>query len=386
MGGFVEGERSQTVSQGEGALIHAPRIHSFPRPQITWFRDGRKIPSSSRIAITLDNTLVILSTVAPDAGRYYAQAVNDKNGENKTSQPITLTVENVGGPADPIAPSIIIPPKNTTVTVGRNDAIMECVANARPLVKMSIIWRKDGVVVNTGIRDFGRRLVISLPAVSDSGYYECEASLRSSSVPSVTAGAYLHVLEYPVFLKEPPSHITAEMEKVVDIPCQARGMPQPDIVWYKDAMPISPVKIPRYKVLVGGSLQINGLLPDDTGMFQCFARNLAGEIQTNTYLAVTSIAPNITAGPSDSAVIDGMSVILHCETSGAPRPAITWQKGERVLASGSVQLPRFTLLESGSLLISPSHLSDAGTYTCMASNSRGIDEASADLLVWGKLK
>uniref|UniRef100_A0A4W6G1J1 Sidekick cell adhesion molecule 2 n=1 Tax=Lates calcarifer TaxID=8187 RepID=A0A4W6G1J1_LATCA len=386
MGGFVEGERSQTVSQGEGALIHVPRIHSFPRPQITWFRDGRKIPSSSRIAITLDNTLVILSTVAPDAGRYYAQAVNDKNGENKTSLPITLTVENVGGPADPIAPSIIIPPKNTSVTVGRNEAIMECVANARPLVKMSITWRKDGAVVNTGIRDFGRRLVISLPAVSDSGYYECEASLRSSSVPAVTAGAFLHVLEFPLFVKEPPSHISAEMEKVVDIPCQARGTPQPDIVWYKDAVPISPVKIPRYRVLVGGSLQINGLLPDDTGMFQCFARNLAGEIQTNTYLAVTSIAPNITAGPSDSAVIDGMSVILHCETSGAPRPAITWQKGERVLASGSVQLPRFTLLESGSLLISPSHLSDAGTYTCMASNSRGIDEASADLVVWARTR
>ncbi|XP_062294225.1 protein sidekick-2 [Scomber scombrus] len=386
MGAFVEGERSQTVSQGEGALIQAPRIHSFPRPQITWFRDGRKIPSSSRIAITLDNTLVILSTVAPDAGRYYTQAVNDKNGENKTSQPVTLTVENVGGPADPIAPSIIVSPKNTSVTVGRNEAIMECVANARPLVKMSITWRKDGVVVNTGIRDFGRRLVISLPAVSDSGYYECEASLRSSSVPSVTAGAFLHVLEYPLFVKEPPSHISAEMEKVVDIPCQARGTPQPDIVWYKDAVPISPVKIPRYRVLVGGSLQINGLLPDDTGMFQCFARNLAGEIQTNTYLAVTSIAPNITAGPADSAVIDSMSVILHCETSGAPRPAITWQKGERVLASGSVQLPRFTLLESGSLLISPSHLSDAGTYTCMASNSRGIDEASADLLVWARTR
>uniref|UniRef100_A0A8C6WSG5 Sidekick cell adhesion molecule 2a n=1 Tax=Neogobius melanostomus TaxID=47308 RepID=A0A8C6WSG5_9GOBI len=358
MGGFVEGERSQTVSQGEGALVHAPRIHSFPRPQITWFRDGRKIPSSSRMAITLDNTLVILSTVAPDAGRYYAQAVNDKNGENKTSQPVTLVVENVGGPADPIAPSIIIPPKNTSVTMGRNEAVMECVANARPLVKMSITWRKDGVVVNTGIRDFGRRLVISLPAVSDSGYYECEASLKSSSVPSVTAGAYLHVLEYPLFVKEPPSHISAEMEKVVDIPCQARGTPQPDIVWYKDGVPISPVKIPRYRVLGGGSLQINGLLPDDTGMFQCFARNLAGEIQTNTYLAVTSIAPNITAGPVDSAVIDGMSIILHCETSGAPRPAITWQKGERVLASGSVQLPRFTLLESGSLLISPSHLTN----------------------------
>lgn len=59
---------------------------------------------------------------------------------------------------------------------------------------MSIAWRKDGAVVNTGIRDFGRRLVISLPTVSDSGYYECEASLRSSSAPPVSAGAFLHVL------------------------------------------------------------------------------------------------------------------------------------------------------------------------------------------------
>uniref|UniRef100_A0A8C1ZH77 Sidekick cell adhesion molecule 2b n=1 Tax=Cyprinus carpio TaxID=7962 RepID=A0A8C1ZH77_CYPCA len=386
MGSFEEGERAQAVSQGEGAVIPAPRIRCYPQPQVTWFRDGRKIPPSSRIAITLDNTLVILSTVAPDAGRYYVQAVNDKNGENKTGQPITLSVENVGGPADPIAPTIVIPPRNTSVISGTSEVTVECVANARPLIKLSISWKKDGVPVRSGLSDFNRRLTVLSPVVSDSGFYECEAVLRSSSVPSVSAGAYLHVLEPPQFVKEPEKHITAEMEKVVDIPCQARGVPQPDIVWYKDAVPISPVKTPRYRVLAGGSLQVNGLLPDDTGMFQCFARNQAGEVQTNTYLAVTSIAPNITAGPSDSTVIDGMSVILHCETSGAPRPAITWQKGERVLASGSVQLPRFTLLESGSLLISPSHLSDAGTYTCMASNSRGIDEASADLVVWARTR
>lgn len=77
---------------------------------------------------------------------------------------------------------------------------------------------------------------------------------------------------------------------------------------------------------------------------------------------------------------------FFCSPSFLPyhRSLPPFPAGERVLASGSVQLPRFTLLESGSLLISPSHLSDAGTYTCMASNSRGIDEASADLLVWGK--
>ncbi|NXS91194.1 SDK2 protein, partial [Jacana jacana] len=386
MGSFEDSETQQSVSHGEAAVIRAPRIASFPRPQVTWFRDGRKISPSSRIAITLENTLVILSTVAPDAGRYYVQAVNDKNGDNKTSQPITLTVANVGGPADPIAPTIIVPPRNTSVVAGTSEVTMECVANARPLIKLHIIWKKDGVPLSSGISDYSRRLTILNPVLSDSGYYECEAVLRSSSVPAVAEGAYLSVLEPPHFVKEPERHITAEMEKVVAIPCQAKGVPPPEMAWYKDAALIHLEKLSRFQLLADGSLQISGLLPDDTGMFQCFARNAAGEVQTTTYLAVTSIAPNITRGPQDSTVIDGMSVILNCETSGAPRPAITWQKGERILASGSVQLPRFTLLESGSLLLSPAHLADAGTYTCLATNSRGVDEASADLVVWARTR
>ncbi|XP_013926908.1 PREDICTED: protein sidekick-2 [Thamnophis sirtalis] len=386
MGSFEEKEKQQSVSHGEAAVIRAPRIASFPRPQVTWFRDGRKIPPSSRIAITLENTLVILSTVAPDAGRYYVQAVNDKNGDNKTSQPIMLTVENVGGPADPIAPTIIIPPRNTSVISGTSEVTLECVANARPLIKLHIIWKKGGIPVSSGISDYNRRLTILNPSLSDSGYYECEAVLRSSSVPSVVRGAYLSVLEPPQFTKEPERHITAEMEKVVQIPCQAKGVPPPSMFWYKDAVLLGVEKLARFKLLANGSLQISGLMPDDTGMFQCFARNAAGEVQSSTYLAVTSIAPNITRGPLDSTVIDGMAVVLSCETSGAPRPAITWQKGERILASGSVQLPRFTLLESGSLLISPSRISDAGSYTCLATNSRGVDEASAELIVWARTR
>ncbi|MGH0121573.1 UNVERIFIED_CONTAM: hypothetical protein FKN15_040700 [Acipenser sinensis] len=355
-------------------------------------------------AITLDNTLVILSTVAPDAGRYYVQAVNDKNGENKTSQPITLSVENMGGPADPIAPTIIIPPRNTSVASGTSEVTMECVANARPLIKLSIAWRKDGVLVTSGLSDFNRRLTILSPTVHQSGRYECEAVLRSSSVPSVSAGAYLHVLEPPQFVKEPERHITAEMEKVVDIPCQARGVPKPEILWFKDAVPISSLKIPRYRVLPGGTLQVNGLLPDDTGMFQCFASNQAGELQTNTYLAVTSISPNITAGPADSTVIDGMSVILHCETSGAPRPAITWQKGDLssllsllslsvgvpkpeilwfkdAVPISSLKIPRYRVLPGGTLQVNGLLPDDTGMFQCFACNQAGEVQTNTYLAV-----
>lgn len=48
--------------------------------------------------------------------------------------------------------------------------------------------------LSAGISDYNRRLTIPSPTGSDAGYYECEAVLRSSSVPSVVRGAYLSVL------------------------------------------------------------------------------------------------------------------------------------------------------------------------------------------------
>lgn len=55
-----------------------------------------------------------------------------------------------------------------------------------------------------------------------------------------------------------------------------------------------------------------------------------------------------------------------------------------MLASGSVRIPRFMLLESGGLQISPVFIQDAGTYTCYAANTEGSLNASATLTVWSK--
>lgn len=65
---------------------------------------------------------------------------------------------------------------------------------SRPLIKLHIIWKKDGVPLSSGISDYNRRLTIPSPTGSDAGYYECEVVLRSSSVPAVVRGAYLSVL------------------------------------------------------------------------------------------------------------------------------------------------------------------------------------------------
>ncbi|KAJ8792704.1 hypothetical protein J1605_019524 [Eschrichtius robustus] len=233
-----------------------------------------------------------------------------------------------------------------------------------------------------------------------------------------------------------------------------KGAPLPTLRWFKDAVSINKLQNPRYQVLSSGGLRVQKLRPEDSGIFQCFASNEGGEVQTYTYLDVTSeyyalqsrasqssahghvrkcqclfspsthVAPAFTQLPADTTVTDGATAVLSCAVSGAPRPAIAWRRGRcphplegaanagsepsgpalcllfslilltllfclsssgnRILASGSVRIPRFMLLESGGLQITPVLIQDAGNYTCCAANSEGSLHASATLTVWSK--
>ena len=91
-----------------------------------------------------------------------------------------------------------------------------------------------------------------------------------------------------------------EFGKTIDLPCNVRGTPKPDIVWYKDGIPLS--ETPNLRFNHGssgegnnnftteneGGLSINFLRLDDSGMFQCSASNEAGEVVGYTWLVVKS--------------------------------------------------------------------------------------------------
>ncbi|XP_049758675.1 protein sidekick-1 isoform X3 [Elephas maximus indicus] len=384
MGNFMDTDERKTVSQGHAAVLNLPHISSCPRPQVTWFREGHKIIPSNRIAITLENHLVILATEPGDTGTYYVQAVNERNGENKTSPFIHLSIARDMGTPETMAPVIVTPPGNRSVVAGTSEVTLECIANARPVEELSVSWKRNGLRVNSGLHSFGRRLTISSPTSADTGMYVCEAVLRGSAFQPARAKAFLSIIEPPYFTAEPESRILVEVEETVDIVCQVMGVPLPTLQWYKDAVSINKLQNPRYKVLSSGGLHIQKLHPEDSGIFQCFASNEGGEIQTHTYLDVTNIAPTFTQRPEDTTVTDGMTAVLTCAVSGAPKPAIMWKRGNQILASGSVQIPRFMLLESGGLQISPVFIQDAGNYTCYATNTEGSLDASAMLTVWNR--
>ncbi|KAI2668720.1 Protein sidekick-1 [Labeo rohita] len=50
MDNFVELEQRKTVSQGRAAVLNPPAVTSYPRPQVTWFRDGFKIIPNHRVS------------------------------------------------------------------------------------------------------------------------------------------------------------------------------------------------------------------------------------------------------------------------------------------------------------------------------------------------
>lgn len=380
----MDAEQRKTVSQGHAAVLNLLPITSCPRPQVTWFREGHKIIPSRRIAITLENQLVILAATAGDAGAYYVQAVNERNGENKTSPPIHLSVAREAGTPEATGPVIVIPPRNRSVVAGSSEATLECIASARPLEELRVTWKRNGVPVTSGLHSFGRRLTISTPTSSDTGPYVCEAALPGSPFEPARAQAFLSIIEPPYFTAEPESRILVEVEETVDLACGAMGVPPPALQWYKDAVSVHKLRNPRYQALPAGGLRIQKLRPEDSGIFQCFASNEGGEAQTSTYLDVTNVAPAFTQPPADTTVTDGMTAVLRCQVSGAPRPAITWRRGNQILASGSVRIPRFMLLESGGLQITPVFIQDAGNYTCHAANAEGSLRASATLTVWNR--
>ncbi|KAL1005202.1 hypothetical protein UPYG_G00055910 [Umbra pygmaea] len=383
MGNFSREDQRRTVSVGRAAVLNMPTVSSFPTPQVTWYRDGQKVIPSNRVAISLDNQLVVLATTAADAGRYYVQAVNELTGENQTSPYVHLSTSDPASPVEPVAPVIVISPKNTTVTAGR-DATLECIANARPVERLVLLWKRNGRRLASGLGEFGRRLTLLSPSLSDGGVYVCEASLLNSTTRPAEARAYLTVLEPPYFTAEPKWKTVAEVDKNVDIQCQAKGVPSARIEWFKDAVPLSKLANPRYKVTGSSGLTVRRVQPGDAGMFQCFAQNAAGEAHTHTELVVTSVSSSFTIRPTDLTVTDGNSAVFTCEISGAPKPSVSWWKGSQLLASGMVQIPRFSLLESGGLLVEPIRMQDSGDYTCTAASADGSINATATLTVWSR--
>ncbi|KAJ9598493.1 hypothetical protein L9F63_010813, partial [Diploptera punctata] len=294
MGTFEDAtERDVTVEAGQAAILDLPPIESHPAPLVTWLTDGETQLYDRKYAVTDENQLVILDASVSDQKAYRAQAVNTQIGREEYSAFTRLTV--TGQSPHEIAPEIVVKPKDLHIVKGQAAVDLQCIANARPLHELELVWLKDGILVeNSGISsDFkdpwNRTLSLVSANLTHTGQYTCQVRLKTGGFPTVTASAMVNVLEKPSFVNSARPETLGEYGTSVTLPCEAVGVPNPNIVWFRNSERVETISGNRYNVIEDGSLQIKKLRMEDSGMFQCLAANEAGEDSIYTWLKVKKI-------------------------------------------------------------------------------------------------
>ncbi|XP_078069336.1 peroxidasin homolog isoform X3 [Mustelus asterias] len=163
--------------------------------------------------------------------------------------------------------------------------------------------------------------------------------------------------------------------------CRAEGNPKPEIIWLRNNNALDMKYNPRLNLLDDGTLMIQNTQEDDQGVYQCMAKNVAGEVKTPEvilrYFEIPAL-PAFVIQPQNTEVLVGESVTLECSATGNPQPRITWTRSD---GSPLPLDPRYTITSSGGLYIQNVVQADGGQYTCHANNNQDSIQANAFIII-----
>ena len=128
---------------------------------------------------------------------YRARATNTQLGQEENSAFTYLEVYGEDG-AD-VPPAIVVAPTDTTVVKGTNRAELQCIANARPLYELELIWLKDGRPIDEASVPFSfndlwnRTLSLIQVDFAHAGTYKCQVRMKTGG-PRLTKEATVTVV------------------------------------------------------------------------------------------------------------------------------------------------------------------------------------------------
>uniref|UniRef100_A0A3Q3MD66 Peroxidasin n=1 Tax=Mastacembelus armatus TaxID=205130 RepID=A0A3Q3MD66_9TELE len=178
-----------------------------------------------------------------------------------------------------------------------------------------------------------------------------------------------------------PHDVDVTLGNTVYFTCRAEGNPKPQIIWLRNNNALNMRDDSRLNLLEDGTLMIQDTRETDQGVYQCMAKNVAGEVKTSQvtlrYFGSPS-RPSFVIQPQNTEVLVGESVTLECSATGQPQPRVSWTKGDRTPLPSDA---RITITPSGGLYIQNVVQADGGQYTCFASNNVDTIHATAYIIV-----
>lgn len=287
-------ENVMNVRSGHKVILNLTEIDSVPVPSVAWETNKMPIKNGLKHFVTSKNQLVILSVNSEENGvGYRAKATNTQIGKEVTSAFTYLNV--TGDDYAEIGPEIVIPLEDQKVVKGKSIEF-ECIANARPLYEIEIVWYKDSIPIEeTGVAYslewWNRTLVLLSVDSTYVGQYECRVQMKTGGFKVESSKAALTILEPPQFKSSAQLEFTAEYFSKLEIPCDVTGHPEPFVTWFRNAEAID-LSMNVYKKRNDNTLVIEKVDLDDSGVFQCLASNEAGEKSSYAWIRVKSRSNN----------------------------------------------------------------------------------------------
>ncbi|KAF8795107.1 Roundabout like protein [Argiope bruennichi] len=262
-----------SAAVGESSTLECTPPKGHPEPTVRWRKDGEVVNTGKgRIRIVPPGNLVISEVRQSDEGRYTCVAENMAG--MRESVPVHMAVH--------VKPFFVKEPEHLTV-LANVDVTFPCKVDGDP--PPSVTWQRSYGKFSVS-RD--GTLTISGVSKEDEGYYICSIL---SGIGSSMAKAYLEVtaigdLPAPI-IKLGPANQTLPLNTVAMLPCEATGDPPPSIRWFVNSAPLQ-TRNPRFVVLDSGTLQIDALQPEDSGVYTCTASSESGETSWSAALTVAS--------------------------------------------------------------------------------------------------
>uniref|UniRef100_A0A8C2CN70 protein-tyrosine-phosphatase n=1 Tax=Cyprinus carpio TaxID=7962 RepID=A0A8C2CN70_CYPCA len=279
--------------------------------------------------------------------------------------------------------------KIPTDQIGVSGGVVSFVCQAAGDPKPQVFWNKKGKKVNsqrieTIEFDEGAGAVLRiqpLRAPRDENVYECVAKNTEGEIAVTSKLSIIREDLLPFgfpSIDMGPQLKVVERTRTATMLCAASGIPDPEISWFKDFLPVEPaLSQGRIKQLRSGAQQIERSEETDQGQYECVASNSQGvrySSPANLYVRVRRVPPRFTIPPVSHEIMPGGSVNITCVAVGSPMPYVKWMlNSEDLTPEDEMPVGRNVLELNG--------VRESANYTCVAMSSLGIIESVAQVIV-----
>jgi Leucine-rich repeat (LRR) protein len=310
-----------------------------------------------------------------------------------------LDVEAVDFKCDDFPKPVIKQHPSSQIALKDGSLNLTCQAVTSSDSPLTIEWKKDHVMLSSSlsrqterIQDSDEGGLFELTSTlqlwpvkgEHGGVYQCVASNALGTVYSTRASVTVSV--FPRLVKT-PSDLTVKAGTTARLECAATGQPTPEVAWQKDGGDDFPAARERRMHVMPSDdvFFIVDVKMEDQGVYTCTAKNDAGIVRSNATLTVIQ-TPSLVKSTREKVTHEGDTVVFECLSSSsstrgtsAARIRMEWLKDGRPLPMASSR--HYLVADSQLLVVMRAQLSDAGVYTCIATNALGSERAVSRLTV-----